>query len=64
MAELIRISCRLADAAGFSAFPGCEVTPFADLLDELPARERGGFHAGLETLVEDISTKINVVESL
>jgi putative nucleotidyltransferase with HDIG domain len=64
MAELIRISCRLADAAGFSAFPGCQVTPFAELLDELPTRERSGFHAELESLVEDISTKINVVESI
>jgi len=64
MAELIKISCRLADAAGFHAFPGCAVTPFPDLAAELPGRERAAFHSELETLAREVSTRIGVVESL
>jgi HD-like signal output (HDOD) protein len=64
MAELIKVSCKLADTAGFCAFPGCEITPFADLRDELPARERRMFHSELEPLVLEVTTKIDALESL
>jgi putative nucleotidyltransferase with HDIG domain len=64
MAELIKISCKLADAAGFAAFPGCGVTPFGDLQAELPLRERTAFHADLESLAQDVTTKIETLESL
>jgi putative nucleotidyltransferase with HDIG domain len=64
MAELIKISCRLADAAGFCAFPGCETTPFAELTEELPPRERGAFHSELATLAADVEEKIKAIESL
>jgi hypothetical protein len=64
MAELIKVSCRLADAAGFPAFSGCEVTPFSELQKELPARERSGFHADLESLTREVIDKINMLESL
>ena len=64
MADLINVSCRMADTAGFAAFPGCEVTPFPDLLDELPARERRLFHATIEPLAFEIAKKINAVESV
>ncbi len=64
MADLINVSCRMADTAGFAAFPGCEVTPFPDLLDELPARERRLFHVTIEPLAFEIAKKINAVESV
>lgn len=64
MPNLINVSCRMADTAGFAAFPGCEVTPFPELLDELPARERKLFHATVEPLSFEISKKINAVESV
>lgn len=64
MADLIGVSCRMADAAGFAAFPGCEMTPFPDLLDELPARERSLFHTELEPLAAGIAKKISAVESV
>ncbi len=64
MADLINVSCRMADAAGFAAFPGCEITPFPDLLDELPARERRLFHATIEPLSFEVAKKINAVESV
>lgn len=63
MPELINVSCRLADAAGFAAFPRCEATPYPELLDELPARERGRFHADLESLVIEVRGKIEALES-
>ncbi|MGD0292932.1 MAG: HDOD domain-containing protein [Terracidiphilus sp.] len=64
MADLINVSCRMADTAGCAAFPGCEDTPFADLLDELPARERTLFHSTVETLSTEIARKIDSVESV
>lgn len=63
MAELINVSCRMADTAGFSAFAGCEVTPYAELLDELPARERRLFHPDIESLASSVAAKIQTVES-
>lgn len=64
LVEVIKVSCRMADAAGFPAFPGCEVTPFPDLLDELPARERSLFHGSVEPLAFEIAKKIHAVESV
>jgi HD-like signal output (HDOD) protein len=64
MADLINVSCRMADTAGCPAFPGCEVTPFPDLLDELPARERRLFHTTVEALTSEIFRKIDSVESV
>ncbi len=63
MAELINLSCRMADAAGFAAFPRCEATPYPELLDELPARERSRFHADQESLTVDLIDKIEALES-
>jgi putative nucleotidyltransferase with HDIG domain len=64
MAELIKVSCRMADAAGFPAFPGCEVTAYEDLFCELPARERRLFHSDAATLAASIAERILAVESI
>jgi HD-like signal output (HDOD) protein len=64
MADLINVSCRMADTAGFPAFPGCEATPFPDLLEELPARERRLFHTEIEPLTQEIARKIDAVEAV
>ena len=64
MADLINVCCRMADTVGFPAFPGCETTPFSELLEELPNRERGLFHTTIEPLAFEISRKINAVESI
>jgi hypothetical protein len=63
MAELINVSCRMADAARFSAFQGCEATPYPALLDELPARERRLFHSDIEGLASSVAARIQAVES-
>jgi hypothetical protein len=64
MAELVNVCCRLADSVGFPAFPGCEVTAYAELLDELPARERRLLAANLETLASDVASSIHAIESV
>ena len=64
MDELIKVSCRLADAAGFPAFPGCEIAQFSNLRDQLPAREQRAFHSDLETLAKEVTNRIDAVESL
>jgi putative nucleotidyltransferase with HDIG domain len=61
---LVNVSCRMADSAGFAVFRGCEVTPYPDLLGELPDRERKTFCADLELLTLEISNKINGVETV
>jgi len=63
-AELINVSCRMADTAGFQAFPGCEVTPFPELLEELPARERRLLQTIVESLPSEIARKVDAAESL
>ncbi len=63
MAELIKLSCRIADAAGFPAFPGCETTPYGELLELLPTRERLAFHPDLDTLIAEIAATIHDIES-
>jgi HD-like signal output (HDOD) protein len=64
MPDLINVCCRMADTVGFPAFPGCETAPYPELLDELPARERGLFHQTIEPLAFEIARKINAVESV
>jgi HD-like signal output (HDOD) protein len=64
MADLINVSCRMADTIGCTAFPGCEVTLYPELLDELPERERRLFHATVETLSVEIARKIDSVETV
>jgi len=64
MAELIKVSCGMADAAGFPAFEGCEAATFGDLLEALPARERGMFHFEVDSLAQTIAAGIQAVESV
>lgn len=63
LAELIKVSCRMADTCGFPAFAGCEAEPYAKLLSELPARERRLFFAdGLE-LATEVGDHIRAIEA-
>jgi putative nucleotidyltransferase with HDIG domain len=64
MPDLINVSCRMADSIGFAVFKGCEFTPFAHLLDELPDRERKTFCADVDVLTFEVSSKINAIECL
>jgi hypothetical protein len=64
MAELVKVSCRMADTAGYPAFPGCEVTPYPELLNELPAQERRLFYSDIETLAGEVASCILGIESI
>jgi putative nucleotidyltransferase with HDIG domain len=64
MTELIKVSCGMADAAGFPAFSGCETTTLPELLEALPARERGRFPPDLDSLTQSVVSGIEAVESL
>jgi len=60
--ELIKVCCKMADAAGYLAFAGCETAPYSDLLDELPARERRLFFPDLASLSTEIEASIAAIE--
>jgi putative nucleotidyltransferase with HDIG domain len=62
--ELIKVSCAMASAVGYAAFPGCAPQPFADLLAELPERERLGFNRDTETLQKEIADSIQAIEAM
>jgi len=62
--EIVGLSCRMADTAGFSAFSACHAAPFEELLQELPPRERKLFHTDVETLSFEVSKKISALESI
>jgi len=62
--ELVKVSCAMAGAVGYPAFPGCESAQFADLLEELPARERNLFRTNLETLRQQIAESIHAIEAI
>jgi putative nucleotidyltransferase with HDIG domain len=64
MAALVNVSCRLADTIGFPSFHGVEVTPYAELIEELPAIERGRPYHDMESLTAEVRTKLEGVESI
>lgn len=64
VAELVKVSCAMASAVGYAAFPGCETTPYPKLLDQLPARERRLFQADAVTLTREVTESIHAIESV
>lgn len=63
-AELIKLSCHLADVIGYPAFAGCEPQPYEELLAQLPERERAQLPASCETLASDVTKSIRALESV
>lgn len=64
VAELMKVSCAMASTVGYTSFSACETAAFADLLDQLPARERRLFKADPETLHRQIDESIHAIESV
>jgi HD-like signal output (HDOD) protein len=64
MTELIKVSCAMANTAGFHAFPGCAAAAFPSLLEALPARERERFPGDLDSLAQSVLRGVEAVESL
>jgi len=63
MPEIVGLSCRMADAAGFAPFSACHSSSFQELAEELPPRERKLFHTEVETLTFEVSKKIGALEA-
>jgi HD-like signal output (HDOD) protein len=62
MSELVKMSCRMADALGFPAFHGCERTEFDAIIEELPERERKRFCKDRRMLAMEIADGIHAIE--
>ena len=62
--EIIGLSCRMADTAGFAPFSACHAASFPDLLEQLPPRERSLFHSDIESLAFEIGKKIAALEAI
>jgi HD-like signal output (HDOD) protein len=62
--EIVGLSCRMADTAGFAPFSACHAASFPDLLEELPKRERSLFHSDIESLAFEIGKKIAALEAI
>jgi HD-like signal output (HDOD) protein len=63
MHDVVRMGCHLAEAAGFTLFPGCEVVPYAELLESIPVRERSLLNTDVTRLAFDIGSRIKAIES-
>jgi hypothetical protein len=63
MPEIVGLSCRMADTAGFAPFSACHAASFKELAEELPPRERRLFHTEVETLSFEVSKKIGALEA-
>jgi putative nucleotidyltransferase with HDIG domain len=61
---VIRLSCRMADAIGFSAAPFLKYRSYKELMSGLPERVRSVFPAESEELSFRIAAKINSIESV
>ena len=64
LSELAKMSCAIADSAGYAAFAGCEASAYSELLEKLPARERRLFYPEVEKLARDIAEGISAIESV
>jgi len=61
LADLINVSCRMADSVGFASFPGCEATPYEDLIGELPNKAIGELYPNVESLASEIQGNIELM---
>ncbi len=64
LAEVVSLSCRMADTAGYAVFSACHAAPFEELREELPPRERQLFHTEVETLSFEVSKRMAALETI
>lgn len=64
LSELVKMSCAIADSAGYAAFTGCEAAAYSELLEKLPARERRLFYPEVGQLAREIAAGISAIESV
>lgn len=61
LTALISLCCRMADTAGFTALPRAQVTPYGDLLRELPRRAAKVLYPDVQGLALEIRGKIDLM---
>lgn len=64
MTELVKLSCGLADVAGYPALANCQKHPFESLLEKIPPRERMTFPTDIGALLHTVEKKIKAIESV
>jgi len=64
LSELVKMSCAIADSAGYAAFAGCEAATYNELLEKLPARERRVFYSDVGKLTEEVAASISAIETV
>ncbi len=64
VSDVVRLSCRMADAVGFPAFQGLETEEYGKLLEELPALDEVGSYPEQEALMTEVRAKIEAVEAI
>ncbi len=62
--ELVKVSCAMASSIGYPTFPGCVPASYADLLEQLPARERRVFYSDAESLKTNVAESLHAIESV
>lgn len=63
LAELIKMSCPLADAAGMTAFPGCFIGDYPTLLQDLPDTCREPFPQDLVAHRTNVKSRLEALEA-
>ena len=63
LAELIKMSCRLADVVGLTAFPGCFIEEYSNLINELPQACRRDFPREIDSLRKDLTARLQSLEA-
>jgi len=61
LADLVNLSCRMADSIGFAAFPGCEAAPYADLIAAAPNKAVGELYPDAGSLASEIQGNIELM---
>jgi HD-like signal output (HDOD) protein len=61
--DVVNVSCRMADAAGFQSFAGCEAPSYPELLKEIPSDERSLFEPHVARLAAEVGSRIESIEA-
>lgn len=64
LAELIKVSCAIADAAGYPSFTGCEAMPYEELRAGLPEQARSKIEEDVQQLSARVADAIKHIESV
>jgi len=64
LSELVKVSCAIADAAGYPSFAGCEAAAYDELRAKVPEFARTQLSEDRAELAEKIFDSIRHIESV